>query len=222
MKFFVPWAGVSWGWVYHILRLHYGNVRIAGRTYSNTCCLRSDSAYGSVFRKTVDHSSTGSILVIGLEKPICMTLVLEADLMERGVYLFVSIPASFMSVLIQLATVIGLIDVVCFRSSSRPTSDLGRHISYIKSSITSAITKRRTNRCIGIKKAISQDDNAMQINDSSSINLHDLEFSFNITPYVLVEKSLFSEKLTALLSDSEDEVVVDNLNEIDSDEEYNL
>ena len=62
----------------------------------------------------------------------------------------------------------------------------------------------------------------MQINDSSSINLHDLEFSFNITPYVLVEKSLFSEKLTALLSDSEDEVVVDNLNEIDSDEEYNL
>ncbi|KAG0737322.1 hypothetical protein G6F23_010414 [Rhizopus arrhizus] len=94
--------------------------------------------------------------------------------------------------------------------------------SYIKSSITSAITKRRTNRCIGIKKAISQDDNAMQIDDSSSINLHDLAFSFNITPYVLVEKPLFSEKLTALLSDSEDEVVVDNLNEIDSDEEYNL
>jgi hypothetical protein len=62
----------------------------------------------------------------------------------------------------------------------------------------------------------------MQIDDSSSINLHDLAFSFNITPYVLVEKPLFSEKLTALLSDSEDEVVVDNLNEIDSDEEYNL
>ncbi|KAG1439475.1 hypothetical protein G6F56_012284 [Rhizopus delemar] len=95
--------------------------------------------------------------------------------------------------------------------------------SYIKSSITSAITKRRTNRCIGIQKTTRQDDDTMQIeDDSTSINLHDLAFSFNITPYVLVEKPLFSEKLTALLSDSEDEVVVDNLNEISSDDEYNL
>ncbi|KAI9246373.1 transcriptional regulator of RNA polII, SAGA, subunit-domain-containing protein [Sporodiniella umbellata] len=95
--------------------------------------------------------------------------------------------------------------------------------SYIKSSITSAITKRRTNRSIGVQKALKQDEDSMQIDkEPTSISLHDLAFSFNITPYVLVEKPLFSEKLSALLSDSEDEVIVDNLNETSSDDEYSL
>ncbi|CEI92775.1 hypothetical protein RMCBS344292_07028 [Rhizopus microsporus] len=88
--------------------------------------------------------------------------------------------------------------------------------SYIKSSITSAITKRRINRSIGIKKSVDTEEETI---DDTSISLHDLAFSYNITPYVLVEKPLYAEKLTALLSDSEDEVIVDNLNEA-SDEEY--
>ncbi|KAI8981091.1 transcriptional regulator of RNA polII, SAGA, subunit-domain-containing protein, partial [Pilobolus umbonatus] len=108
--------------------------------------------------------------------------------------------------------------------------------NYIKSSITSVITKRRANRCIGITMAEKTvDTNDMNIDEDSSmhsmnshsnnmpsdsINLRDLAFSYLITPYVLVEKPLSAEKLTALMSDSEDEELVDNLSDSSLEEEY--
>lgn len=56
----------------------------------------------------------------------------------------------------------------------------------------------------------------------SSISLRDLAFTYHITPYVLVEKPLNAEKLTALLEDSEDEMMVDNLSDSSSEEDYEL
>ncbi|KAI8053683.1 transcriptional regulator of RNA polII, SAGA, subunit-domain-containing protein [Gilbertella persicaria] len=93
--------------------------------------------------------------------------------------------------------------------------------NYIKSSITSAICKRRMNRCIGVKQA-QEEDTVMDTSEQeqSSITLHDLAFTYRITPYVLVEKPLNAEKLTALLTESEDEELVDNLN--DDEEESNV
>lgn len=56
--------------------------------------------------------------------------------------------------------------------------------------------------------------------EQSSISLRDLAFTYQITPYVLVEKPLNAEKLTALLEDSEDEMIVDNLSDSSSEEDY--
>ncbi|GAA5810759.1 hypothetical protein MFLAVUS_004185 [Mucor flavus] len=97
--------------------------------------------------------------------------------------------------------------------------------NYIKSSITSAISKRRVNKCIGVKmirnigeENVSEDEKE----EEPSINLHDLAFAYHITPYVLVENPLNAEKLTALLNDSEDETIVDNLSDSSSEEDYEL
>lgn len=91
------------------------------------------------------------------------------------------------------------------------------------------------NRCIGVqlkrdtaeeenedhdmKDDTSQEEHKLE---ESSINLRDLAFAYQITPYVLVENPLNAEKLTALLNDSEDEVVVDNLSDSSSEEDYEL
>ncbi|KAG2208538.1 transcriptional regulator of RNA polII, SAGA, subunit-domain-containing protein [Mucor mucedo] len=97
--------------------------------------------------------------------------------------------------------------------------------NYIKSSITSAISKRRVNKCIGVKMVRPEEEEEEEKEENaegSSINLRDLAFAYHITPYVLVENPLNAEKLTALLNDSEDEVVVDNLGDSSSEEDYEL
>ncbi|KAL9538474.1 hypothetical protein PS6_011545, partial [Mucor atramentarius] len=97
--------------------------------------------------------------------------------------------------------------------------------NYIKSSITSAISKRRVNRCIGVKmlrEEEQQDHDMINEQEQSSISLRDLAFTYQITPYVLVEKPLNAEKLTALLEDSDDEMIVDNLSDSSSEEDYEL
>ncbi|CAO3608928.1 unnamed protein product [Mucor hiemalis] len=102
--------------------------------------------------------------------------------------------------------------------------------NYIKSSITSAISKRRVNKCIGVQmiREIDEDENeyevknGMDTEEEPSINLRDLAFAYHITPFVLVENSLNAEKLTALLNDSEDEMIVDNLSDSSSEEDYEL
>lgn len=98
--------------------------------------------------------------------------------------------------------------------------------NYIKSSITSAISKRRVNKCIGVKivrnNTEEEDVEEEDKEEVSSINLRDLAFAYHITPYVLVENPLNAEKLTALLNDSEDEVIVDNLSDSSSEEDYEL
>ncbi|KAI8979228.1 transcriptional regulator of RNA polII, SAGA, subunit-domain-containing protein [Mycotypha africana] len=106
--------------------------------------------------------------------------------------------------------------------------------NYIKSSITSAISKRRINRCIGAQlvheKQQDEDDEmlkampAADMNEEkqSSITLEDLAFTYHITPYVLVEKPLNAEKLTALMEDSDDEMLVDNLSDSSLEEDYDL
>lgn len=58
--------------------------------------------------------------------------------------------------------------------------------------------------------------------EEPSINLRDLAFAYHITPFVLVENPLNAEKLTALLNDSEDEMIVDNLSESSLEEDYEL
>ncbi|KAI8880654.1 hypothetical protein K501DRAFT_335235 [Backusella circina FSU 941] len=103
--------------------------------------------------------------------------------------------------------------------------------NYIKSSITSVISKKRVNRCIGVKMlndSNQQDDMMMEARSStsndelpSSIGLRDLAFTYLVTPYVLVENPLNAEKLTSLMNDSDDEMMVDNLSE-SSEEEYEL
>lgn len=96
--------------------------------------------------------------------------------------------------------------------------------NYIKSSITSAISKRRVNKCIGVKMVRTEEEGVEEEDkaEGSSINLRDLAFAYHITPYVLVENPLNAEKLTALLNDSEDEVIVDNLGDSSSEEDYEL
>jgi hypothetical protein len=69
-----------------------------------------------------------------------------------------------------------------------------------------------------MKEDIQEEENL----EESSINLRDLAFSYQITPYVLVENPLNAEKLTALLNDSEDEMTVDNLSDSSSEEDYEL
>lgn len=64
--------------------------------------------------------------------------------------------------------------------------------------------------------------NGMDSAEEPSINLRDLAFAYHITPFVLVENPLNAEKLTALLNDSEDEMIVDNLSESSSEEDYEL
>ena len=61
-----------------------------------------------------------------------------------------------------------------------------------------------------------------QKEEETSITLKDLAFSYRITPYVLVEKPLNAEKLTALLQDSDEEELVDNLDDMsdDDDDDY--
>lgn len=55
-----------------------------------------------------------------------------------------------------------------------------------------------------------------------SITLRDLAFSFFVSPYVLVENPLNAEKLTALLTDSEDEVTDEDLGESSSEAEFDI
>lgn len=64
--------------------------------------------------------------------------------------------------------------------------------------------------------------NGMDTEEEPSINLRDLAFAYHITPFVLVENPLNAEKLTALLNDSEDEMIVDNLSDSSSEEDYEL
>ncbi|ORY96529.1 transcriptional regulator of RNA polII, SAGA, subunit-domain-containing protein [Syncephalastrum racemosum] len=55
-----------------------------------------------------------------------------------------------------------------------------------------------------------------------SIALRDLAFSFSVQPYVLVENPLNAEKLTALLTDSEDEETDDNLGDSCSEADFDI
>lgn len=69
---------------------------------------------------------------------------------------------------------------------------------------------------------MTSEDKQEEEEEKSSINLRDLAFTYHITPYVLVENPLNAEKLTALLNDSEDEIIVDNLSDSSSEEDYEL
>lgn len=55
-----------------------------------------------------------------------------------------------------------------------------------------------------------------------SISLRDLAFSFSVSPYVLVENPLSAERLTALLTDSEDEETDDDLGDSSSEGGFEL
>ncbi|KAI9274411.1 transcriptional regulator of RNA polII, SAGA, subunit-domain-containing protein [Phascolomyces articulosus] len=57
---------------------------------------------------------------------------------------------------------------------------------------------------------------------TDSISLHDLAFSFSVSPYVLVENPLNAERLTALLTDSEDELTDDELGDTSSEGEFDI
>ncbi|KAI7853418.1 transcriptional regulator of RNA polII, SAGA, subunit-domain-containing protein [Circinella umbellata] len=57
---------------------------------------------------------------------------------------------------------------------------------------------------------------------TDSISLHDLAFSFSVSPYVLVENPLNAERLTALLTDSEDELTDDELGDTSSEGDFDL
>ncbi|KAI8145791.1 transcriptional regulator of RNA polII, SAGA, subunit-domain-containing protein [Fennellomyces sp. T-0311] len=57
---------------------------------------------------------------------------------------------------------------------------------------------------------------------TDSISLHDLAFSFAVSPYVLVESPFNAERLTALLTDSEDEVTDDDLGDTSSEGDCEL
>lgn len=80
------------------------------------------------------------------------------------------------------------------------------NLDYIKSSITNAVSKRRVNRCIGVqlKRDAAEEENEDHDmkNDTSqeehkledpSINLRDLAFAYQTTPYVL-EKILWMQR----------------------------
>ncbi|KAI8097405.1 transcriptional regulator of RNA polII, SAGA, subunit-domain-containing protein [Halteromyces radiatus] len=58
---------------------------------------------------------------------------------------------------------------------------------------------------------------AGQKQHQASLNLRDLAFSFRMTPYVLVENLLNAERMTALITDSEDEETDEDLDDSDSD-----
>jgi hypothetical protein len=73
-----------------------------------------------------------------------------------------------------------------------------------------------------VEMARVEDEDKQEEEEKSSINLRDLAFTYHITPYVLVENPLNAEKLTALLNDSEDEMIVDNLSDSSSEEDYEL
>jgi len=73
-----------------------------------------------------------------------------------------------------------------------------------------------------LREEEQQDHDMINEQEQSSISLRDLAFTYQITPYVLVEKPLNAEKLTALLEDSDDEMIVDNLSDSSSEEDYEL
>lgn len=63
-------------------------------------------------------------------------------------------------------------------------------------------------------------DTVMDTSDlpqQESLNLRDMAFSFRMTPYVMVENLLNAERLTALITDSEDEEIDEGLDDSDSD-----
>ncbi|ORX43008.1 hypothetical protein DM01DRAFT_1340872 [Hesseltinella vesiculosa] len=82
--------------------------------------------------------------------------------------------------------------------------------SYIKSTLSSTITKRRYNRSVGLKLVAHDATDVPLVDTASSLNQRDLAFSLRASPYVLVENLLNAERLTALMSDSEDEAVSDD------------
>ncbi|KAF7724781.1 hypothetical protein EC973_000737 [Apophysomyces ossiformis] len=117
--------------------------------------------------------------------------------------------------------------------------------SYIKSAISSTIMKRRVNRPIGPKlhpprSQLSQQrsnlssslDKPISLSNSDtdtdtrrscgSLRLRDLAFSFQLTPYVLVENPLNGERLTSLMIESENEETDDELEESSSEGEFEL
>lgn len=75
----------------------------------------------------------------------------------------------------------------------------------------------------------NEDEESSSITSSSSvdtpgdsISLRDLAFSFSVSPYVLVENPLSAERLTALLTDSEDEETDDDLGDSSSEGGFEL
>ncbi|SAM04938.1 hypothetical protein [Absidia glauca] len=107
--------------------------------------------------------------------------------------------------------------------------------SYIKSALSNTISKRRYNRSVGLRMILDssklgttggkvdhgdENDTVMDTSDpqqQESLNLRDMAFSFRMTPYVMVENLLNAERLTALITDSEDEEIDEGLDDSDSD-----
>ncbi|KAI8073814.1 transcriptional regulator of RNA polII, SAGA, subunit-domain-containing protein [Gongronella butleri] len=109
--------------------------------------------------------------------------------------------------------------------------------SYIKSTLSNTISKRRHNRSVGLRmldrvpSSLTDGGNAsgstssvkdvmMAPEATPSLNRQDLAFTLRVSPYVLVENMLGSERLTALMTDSEDEVTDDELDDSASETDF--
>ncbi|CAO3641334.1 unnamed protein product [Cunninghamella blakesleeana] len=120
--------------------------------------------------------------------------------------------------------------------------------SYIKSMLSNVICKCRNNKSIGIRMIEKENINGnsttmikrtssslslsltQKIKDVSNINdpttqrpsigLRDLAFSFRLTPYITVENLLNNERLTALMSENEDILTDDELDDSSSENEF--
>ncbi|KAG0165711.1 hypothetical protein DFQ28_008384 [Apophysomyces sp. BC1034] len=86
--------------------------------------------------------------------------------------------------------------------------------------------QQRNNTSTTIDKSIvaisNADTDADPRRPCESLRLRDLAFSFQLTPYVLVENPLNGERLTSLMVESENEVTDDELEESSSEGEFEL
>ncbi|CAO3636550.1 unnamed protein product [Cunninghamella echinulata] len=122
--------------------------------------------------------------------------------------------------------------------------------SYIKSTLSSVICKCRYNKSVGLRMIQKENINPItrtssslsltpmathnqnkhtnncnnqSMNDSTqktSIGLRDLAFSFRLSPYITVENLLNTERLTALITENDDTVTDDELDDSSSENEF--
>lgn len=86
---------------------------------------------------------------------------------------------------------------------------------------STTMTKRSSSLTLSLTQKIKDISN---INDPTaqkpSIGLRDLAFSFRLTPYITVENLLNNERLTALMSENEDTLTDDELDDSSSENEF--
>lgn len=101
-------------------------------------------------------------------------------------------------------------------SSSSSEQEPTRDVQMSEASNNNATTKNEDEESSSITSSSSVDT------PGDSISLRDLAFSFSVSPYVLVENPLSAERLTALLTDSEDEETDDDLGDSSSEGGFEL